>query len=487
MTSPTYRLDPLGQPGMVKDEEERQMVSYHDMTAQSSNDLQCPQPTQFALPYSHFAVLFLDHRGDLQAETSSSLVGYEKAIFTDDVQDRFLKVVSDGGMQSMQSGVPGMPASSWYHPSQPRSAGLIPCEWQSLQYKRARRLPRGDSAYRTSWEPPSPGPSVKRAALRVSQTKLLQTYYQKAFEEFQQLNCRVIAKAFVKLAEPRKQVKYPYNGKRNVPGSMNSGSLPRDPEMTKPPWWPEGVIHREPDHLQKSARIHLLVHILCHMRHSPHEVTAARLKDACQDVRRQLQGRGPQVLDEIFYVREMEELYQDGKLSGDTIVHVTHGRMEDEVRSEMYAESTRDQQLSMASTAHADQHPSRRTYRDIPIISEDTPQHSMNLRNNKRPAGSDFYQPMSPVSTSPISRKSSMERGLTASYSSEIDPAILSPNEPTRNTPSSHAMQSTGPTSLPELFAHQFAPQTSVQASHPAYWGPLPTPAVPQPFTFTPY
>lgn len=32
-------MDPLGQPGMVRDEEHRQMVSYHDMTAQSGSNV----------------------------------------------------------------------------------------------------------------------------------------------------------------------------------------------------------------------------------------------------------------------------------------------------------------------------------------------------------------------------------------------------------------------------------------------------------------
>lgn len=62
-------------------------------------------------------------------------------------------------------------------------------------------------------------------------------------------------------------------------------------------------------------RIRLLVHILCELRES-HGITADKLKDAGQDVRRQIMpAERIQVLDEIYYVRDMEELYLDGKIS----------------------------------------------------------------------------------------------------------------------------------------------------------------------------
>lgn len=87
--------------------------------------------------------------------------------------------------------------------------------------------------------------------IRVDDEQRLKKYYEKAFEAFQQLNCRIIAKAFIKLVEPRKQVNYPYNGRRSSPGS--DPEMQPDPEMTKPPWWPAGVKHKEPDHLLKGG------------------------------------------------------------------------------------------------------------------------------------------------------------------------------------------------------------------------------------------
>jgi hypothetical protein len=154
----------------------------------------------------------------------------------------------------------------------------------------------------------------------------LRGYYEKVFQNLQQTNCRVIAKAYVKLVEPRKQVNYPYNGRKIVAGRTQQ----LEPDATKPPWWPAGVSHREPDHLPKAGkeppfschngvlltcqleRIRLLVHILCELRTS-HGVTARRLKEAEQSIRRQISPpERLQLLDELYDVREAEEQFQDG-------------------------------------------------------------------------------------------------------------------------------------------------------------------------------
>lgn len=47
--------------------------------------------------------MYIDNRGELQAETSSSIAGYEKAIFTDEVQDRFLKLANGEWQRNMQN------------------------------------------------------------------------------------------------------------------------------------------------------------------------------------------------------------------------------------------------------------------------------------------------------------------------------------------------------------------------------------------------
>jgi len=137
---------------------------------------------------------------------------------------------------------------------------LIPCDWQFQQNKRQKRNPKGRDSRadrrRSSAElngHPIPSLTFRRTALKVGDEDRMRKYYEKAFDAFQQLNCRVIAKAFIKLVEPRKQVNHPYNGRK--PASGSSPEQRPDPELTKPKWWPSGVTHKEPDHLLKAGKL----------------------------------------------------------------------------------------------------------------------------------------------------------------------------------------------------------------------------------------
>lgn len=67
--------------------------------------------------------------------------------------------------------------------------------------------------------------------------------------------------------------------------------------------------------LTTTDRLHLLVHILCELKDS-HGVTADKLREAGQDVRRQITPEHRlQVLDEIYFVRQLEEQYLNGEIS----------------------------------------------------------------------------------------------------------------------------------------------------------------------------
>lgn len=90
----------------------------------------------------------------------------------------------------------------------------------------------------------------KEGLIPIHDQLALVRFYENALENLQQVNCRILAKAYIKLVEPRKQVNYPYNGRKAVGGR----TIQFDPEETKPPWWPSQVQHREPDHLPKVGR-----------------------------------------------------------------------------------------------------------------------------------------------------------------------------------------------------------------------------------------
>ncbi|KAL4918832.1 hypothetical protein BDW62DRAFT_200473 [Aspergillus aurantiobrunneus] len=472
-------IDPAEQPAMVEDEEQRRMVSYHDMTAQpGSNEFPSHPPAHSALPYSHSAAMYLDQRGEPEVEPLSPMAAYqEQAFFIGQKnRDRFRKYANKERQPSLQNVHADMGLSNIPPTQHPSVDDLAVGELGSLLRRRAVQDVLHDKIGH-GWEPPSPSPTPKRSTLRVGQTQLLRTYYEKAFDCFQQLNCRVIAKAFVKLVEPRKQVNYPYNGRK--PG-LKSTEKP-DPEKTKPKWWPSGVRHKEPDHLRKPERIRLLIHILCELKDS-HGVTAESLKDASQDVRRHITSPPrQQVLDEIFYVRGMEELYLEGKISSDATTLVSHVHMEDDLQGQVINDSVCDPS-AMIATVRKDQQPVHRSRRSTSINSGDT--HYPPLANRKRPAGSDFYQPMSPASSPAASRKSSLERNLPA-YSSDIDPAVVSGPEPAGSPMVAQGLQPPGPSSLPDYFAHQFGTQSAGQSAHPGFWGTLPS-THPQ-FTFCGY
>jgi hypothetical protein len=67
--------------------------------------------------------------------------------------------------------------------------------------------------------------------------KQFEKLYVKCFSELGRAN-RVMAKAFVKLLEPKKRSKHPYT-------KGNAGA---------PEWWPDCVVHKEPNHLPKSCK-----------------------------------------------------------------------------------------------------------------------------------------------------------------------------------------------------------------------------------------
>ncbi|QKX61085.1 uncharacterized protein TRUGW13939_08231 [Talaromyces rugulosus] len=152
--------------------------------------------------------------------------------------------------------------------------------------------------------------------LKIGDTDKVSAYYESVFKRLQQLNCRMLAKSFIKLIEPRKQVRHPYNGGRgSAPGERG------DPEMTKPDWWPRDVIHKEPDHLRKELRLKLLVHIIQQLL--PMGITADKLEEVANDSRRLIKPPSKVgMLDELFRVRKLEESFVRQEVDATTVIYV---------------------------------------------------------------------------------------------------------------------------------------------------------------------
>lgn len=102
-----------------------------------------------------------------------------------------------------------------------------------------RRQPNDD-------ETPTVNVGSAKRTLKIGDAKHVWDFYDQRFRNCQQTACKLIAKAWVKVVEPKKQTNHPYTGQ----------------DERAPEWWPkpwgttkeEKVRHKEPDHLYKKGK-----------------------------------------------------------------------------------------------------------------------------------------------------------------------------------------------------------------------------------------
>lgn len=129
----------------------------------------------------------------------------------------------------------------------------------------------------------------------------LDAYYTSRFAALQQATCKLVVKAWIKVIEPKKQMKYPYN----------------KGEELKPAWWPQGVRHREPDHLSKTERLTLLSSIV----RSP-LITVSRLELSTAEAAAFISRPRLAILREVYLVAKEEEKKQTSKDTSPLVVHL---------------------------------------------------------------------------------------------------------------------------------------------------------------------
>lgn len=118
-------------------------------------------------------------------------------------------------------------------------------------------------------------------------------FFELRFGQMQQGMCKTVAKAWIKIIEPKKQTRCPYN----------------KGEEGKPDWWPEGVRHKEPDHLMKPERHSLLLTIL----RSP-KIKVSRLQLATAEVVAMIRADKVNLLMDVYRIaREEERLRESSK------------------------------------------------------------------------------------------------------------------------------------------------------------------------------
>ncbi|KAJ6264029.1 hypothetical protein Dda_0168 [Drechslerella dactyloides] len=137
-------------------------------------------------------------------------------------------------------------------------------------------------------------------ALRIGDTQAVTNYLISRFVQIQQLDCRALAKSWIKAVEPKKQSHSPYN----------------KGDLTRPYWWPMHVPHREPDHLLRSHRVDVLVAILRRTG-----MPLAELRSATNSSRG-VRPRQKELLSEVCDVVGLERRYLSGQLDQDHIVYV---------------------------------------------------------------------------------------------------------------------------------------------------------------------
>lgn len=215
----------------------------------------------------HFALIFIDQEGNLRQQISPSIADSTDTILSADLITEFMKAVaqSNQGWPSTQALHTGQ-LDPYHDVSQAAHGATLAGTEQDLrlqQYSSPIVSPPSNSAFTRQTHARSKAESQRKEIPRIEKhnwcaqlttisikdKNYLRRYYEKVFKNLQQTNCRVIAKVYVKVVEPRKQAQYPYNGRKPVAGEMQQFS----PEETRPPWWPIGVSHREPDHLLKNG------------------------------------------------------------------------------------------------------------------------------------------------------------------------------------------------------------------------------------------
>ncbi|KAJ5989681.1 hypothetical protein N7481_004891 [Penicillium waksmanii] len=230
------------------------------MSSQAPHDYTSGQP---------FALIYIDQYGKIHHKVSPSIVHYRDTILNPQVTTEFLKAVAKSTQVGLQE--PSLDTQPF-----PGHLGTYESNdsWLPMNIKvEGHSAPMANGCYYKPTVWPGNGkacsailkdelfhvkpPCIQKhrlkpqeAMISIKDTNFLRRYYEKVFQNIQQTNCRILAKAYVKLIEPQKQVNHPYNGRKLAGGELHQLS----PDESKPPWWPPGVRHREPDHLLKAGK-----------------------------------------------------------------------------------------------------------------------------------------------------------------------------------------------------------------------------------------
>ncbi|KAF4503882.1 hypothetical protein G6O67_008818 [Ophiocordyceps sinensis] len=199
-------------------------------------------------------------------------------------------------------------------------------DWESPA-RQGRKRPR--ARHPINEDDDMPMTVSSRKGIKVGDSEAVWNFYEQRFKNCQQTACKLIAKAWVKAVEPKKQSTHPY-----------TGSDEKAPDWWPKPWGPtkdDKVRHKEPDHLYKRERVHLLAHILRlvvepNAKQHPdiqklglnvnklEETTNEALSAFFMD--NETNAKKRPYLNEIFKMARQEERFKNGEIDDTTEVYV---------------------------------------------------------------------------------------------------------------------------------------------------------------------
>jgi hypothetical protein len=115
-------------------------------------------------------------------------------------------------------------------------------DWEA-PVRQGRKRARARHAVIDEDEAPMTVSATTRKSIKIGNPDDVWSFYEQRFKNCQQTACKLIAKAWVKAVEPKKQSTHPY-----------TGSDEKAPDWWPKPWGPtkeDRVRHKEPDHLYK--------------------------------------------------------------------------------------------------------------------------------------------------------------------------------------------------------------------------------------------
>ncbi|KAF2841493.1 hypothetical protein M501DRAFT_990001 [Patellaria atrata CBS 101060] len=168
--------------------------------------------------------------------------------------------------------------------------------------RKRQRLPSTSHTPSTADEDCESGDDIKNESktLAASKPEEVIEFMETRLKSIGQLALKAILKIWIKVIEPNKQSKYPYTSKSTGPNM--------------PPWWPpsDKCRFKEPDHLSKSERIILAIHVL---RYRGREPWTTPLEDATAQLNLRTENKSKALRSEkeIEQHREVEQRRADDR------------------------------------------------------------------------------------------------------------------------------------------------------------------------------